>query len=182
MHQIIITGKPGVGKTTLLNALKDRGFKTISCDTIVNNLYQFAHPGYQIIKTHWEGKYTNQKGVDKKKLWNALNNQEIVIEDLNKLIHPLINNELQRKQFDFCECPIIGSEFLNKDKFKIIKLVVSDEIAIARIIKSKKISYDHAVKVVNLFRDNVKTNATFNTSNEIGETFVQKVINYCQSL
>lgn len=111
-----------------------------------------------------------------------MSNNEIKIIDLNALIHPLINEELQKAQFDFCECPIIGSPFLNDTPFKIIKLDVADEIAINRIMKRNSITFHRANEIVNLFYDDAKTNATFSTSNEIDEAFVQKVINYCQSL
>lgn len=182
MQQIIITGKPGAGKTTLLNRLKAHGFKTIDCDSIVSNLYKLAAPGYKVIKAHWGNQFINKKGVNKSALWEALTSQKISIEDLNKLIHPLINQQLQKAKFDFCECPIIGSLFLDKNKFKIIKLEADNDIAVARIMQRKDISYQKAQQIINLFCDNIKTNATFDTSNEIDETFVQKVINYCQSL
>lgn len=68
MHQIIITGKPGVGKTTLLNALHKHGFKTINCDKIVDKLYQVGHLGYEAIKHRWGDQFINHRGVNKQAL------------------------------------------------------------------------------------------------------------------
>ncbi len=182
MKQLIITGKPGAGKTTLLNLLGEQGFKIISCDKIVEDLYKFNRQGFKVIKKYLGNKFINNNGVNKKALWEAIKNHEIKINDLNKLIHPLIYQQLQIVQFDFCECPIIGSPFLDHKKFTILKLDVDDKIAINRLMKRKKINKIEAKQLINLFQNNIKVKATFNTNNNINDLFVKKVINFYQSL
>lgn len=182
MHQVIITGKPGAGKTTLLNELKTHGYKTISCDKVVDDLYQVNHDGFKVIKKVLGPKFVNESGVNKSALWTAIINQKLTIDVLNKLIHPLINKQLQLLSFDFCECPIIGSPYLDHNRFVTIKLDVSDDVAMERIMKHKHVSATKAQKIINLFQDNIKTSVVFNTTGGINKTLVQKVINYYQSL
>lgn len=177
-----IIGKPGSGKTTLLNCLARKGFKTISCDEIVTHLYKINHAGFNALKKVWGSKYVNNEGVDKKTLWKALNQQKITLSQLNDLIHPLVEKELLKSQFDFCECPIIGNLKLNLTNFSIIKLDVDNAIALKRITDLKNISAQEAQKFINLYQDKVKTNAVFNTNDGINPTFVQKIINYTENL
>lgn len=108
-----VTGVIGSGKTTFCKFLHDKfGFVHIDADKIVHELYKVGRPGYEAIKKHFGAEFArNRRGakvavefgpeINRTSLREFLfkNPKEISrkIRTLNKLIHPLVADEVYKK-------------------------------------------------------------------------------------
>lgn len=103
---IVIVGKICSGKTTILNLLKKKGYKTLEVDKFVVNLYNDKYFGLEVQNKIDYPILTNQL-LDKQKLKTWLN------LDFNnfKIIEKFVNYELlihlQNHYYDFVEFPIL---------------------------------------------------------------------------
>ncbi|WP_462218004.1 dephospho-CoA kinase [Mycoplasmoides genitalium] len=88
---IAIVGKPGVGKTSLLQYLKDNyHFSVFYADSFIHEQYQKNNPGYQLIMDHFGKEFVNQTEVDRKKLANYVFSDDKLIEKLSLVTKPLL--------------------------------------------------------------------------------------------
>jgi dephospho-CoA kinase len=65
---IAIIGKPGVGKSHLLDKLQKRGFKTLKADVFFSNSYLHGNKCYKLIKNQLGAEFVDKKTVLKAKL------------------------------------------------------------------------------------------------------------------
>ncbi|MGX9340644.1 dephospho-CoA kinase [Mycoplasma sp. 128] len=106
---IAIIGKSGVGKTTILNILEAKGFRTFNADIYVKNLYKKGGLGYKKMQEKWGNLYINNEGVDKNALRARLIEDPNFINEVEKLIYPLIEEHLKFNYYDFAEVPNLYS-------------------------------------------------------------------------
>lgn len=98
LHILGITGEIGSGKSTVASVLKKKGWETIDCDEIVHKLYQPEGSGTQKIKTFFGETYlTKEEAVSRKKLLRILVKSPKKWEILNRMIHPLVAEQLMRE-------------------------------------------------------------------------------------
>jgi dephospho-CoA kinase len=98
MKIIGITGKIGSGKSTAGKIIEEKGIPRIDCDKIVHALYDPGKPGAIKINAFFEGKYMLKDGsVNRKKLRKTLFKHPKKWEVLNRMIHPLVAEELRRE-------------------------------------------------------------------------------------
>ena len=95
MKKIIgITGGFGVGKSTVCKFFEKLEAEWIEADKIVHRLYEPKGIGYKKIKEYFGDSYVNKRGVNRDKLRKIVLGNARKLEMLNKLIHPLVANEL----------------------------------------------------------------------------------------
>lgn len=92
---ICITGLSGVGKTTILNELKNE-YKIAILDTLVHEHYCVNDRGYDIIKNNFGIEYVNENGVDRKKLGQLVFSDAEQMDKLNLLLEPLIIDIIEK--------------------------------------------------------------------------------------
>lgn len=145
-----IIGYIGSGKSEVLKELHKQGYEIISSDEIVDDLYQKENSGWQKIVTFFGDDYLTKGGeINRKKILNEVTKKPQKLEILNKLIHPLVNNEILKKidKLDmhkpiFIELPVPNTAFIKKNIYKIIKIDTNDKIILQRLLKNpKKIEY-----------------------------------------
>ena len=111
--KVAITGGIGSGKSTVLGVLHSAGYKTLSSDTIVSELYQ-TRKVKKLLKELFPDAV---KGffclkIDRKKIASAVFSNEILREKLTNTITPLVLNEINEraKKLDttvFVEVPLL---------------------------------------------------------------------------
>lgn len=93
-----ITGKIGTGKSTVGEYLASKGFTVIDCDQIVHELYEPGGAGTEKIKSFFAEEYLTSEGsVNRKKLFRMLLKSPKKWEVMNRMIHPLVAEELRRR-------------------------------------------------------------------------------------
>lgn len=93
-----VTGVIGSGKSTLCRFLLDKyGFHWISADKVVHELYEAGKPGYQKIKEYFGDQFVGKKGVNRGRLRQFVLKSPQKMWILNKLIHPLVVHEVNKK-------------------------------------------------------------------------------------
>lgn len=158
---VVITGKPCVGKSSIINHLNEKGLETYKIDDYVNEIYQRGRIGYDLIKQEFGREYVNEREVNKKLLG------ELIIDDhesyikLRRLIWPLIRSHLKdlkkKKNNLIVEMAIymIDPEFFNN--------IFDFVIEIKR--KQKDIQDNEKNKYDKFFTTNNKLNVNFVISN-----------------
>lgn len=92
---IIVTGSPGCGKSHLLSELINQDIPLFSADYCVAKLYEFEAPGWQILRERYGKVFAPDFcRVDKTALRKAFED-EMLRNEIESLIHPLVYKEHQ---------------------------------------------------------------------------------------
>ena len=91
-----ITGGTGCGKTTLLNAVRERGGTVIDCDAVYHELLTRDQSLVSAIEARFPG--TVEQGVlQRKKLGAVVFTDARALQDLNAITHTAIKAEVERR-------------------------------------------------------------------------------------
>lgn len=153
-----VTGVIGSGKSTVCRILeKEFGFCWIDADKIVHELYQPGQPGYQKIKDYFGSQFVGAKGVHRGRLRRFVLKTPQKLWILNKLIHPLVVHEVNKKMREKPIC-IEAVYFEPKDLGKFIdRLIIvdaSDEIILKRLAR-RKIPHKQLMALLKFQRKNL---------------------------
>ena len=91
-----ITGGTGCGKTTLLNAIRDKGGLVLDCDRIYHDLLQSDAQMLAAIDARFPGVIENGT-LNRKKLGTIVFSDENALLDLNAITHAAVKREVLRK-------------------------------------------------------------------------------------
>lgn len=98
LRVIGLTGKIGSGKSTARRWFEEKGVPTFDCDAIVHESYQPGHAGAIKIQTLLgDDTLTPEGEVDRKKLLRRLGDDLKKWEILNRMIHPIVIDQLKRR-------------------------------------------------------------------------------------
>lgn len=98
MHVIGVTGKIGVGKSTVCEIMSRFGAKVIDADQVVEALYAPGKAGAEKIRNFFGEDFLLKNGaVNKEKLRKVVFRDERKLRILEKMIHPLVAHEIQKK-------------------------------------------------------------------------------------
>ena len=124
--KIAISGTIGSGKSEFCNYLRKKGYDVFDCDKENRKLLYKGNKGFRrVIKAFPEA--LNDKGLDKRKLSEIVFNNEEKRLQLEAIMHPMILEELNKRQDDplFAEVPLLFE--VNWDRyFDMNVLIVSD--------------------------------------------------------
>jgi dephospho-CoA kinase len=155
--QIVIgvTGYLGSGKSTVLKYFHDLGFDTIDADRLVHELYKPGMDGWRKINDFFGEEYILKNGlVNRKKLGKTVFSNPIKLNILEKLVHPLVYNEInkvfKKSKSDFLALEAVKFDNKKLDvKVEYIIWVESDlKTAYKRFLKKRKISYKEFLDIV----------------------------------
>lgn len=112
--QVVLTGLAGCGKSALLQALHEQGIPIFSADENVALEYAQGNTGWQLLKARYGNKFFNQdESLNKRYLFEAMQNSQALHREVEELIHPLIAHNLQifwqqqaSKPFSVAEVPL----------------------------------------------------------------------------
>jgi dephospho-CoA kinase len=99
---ICVTGEINSGKTTALTIIKKQGYHTFSMDEYIHRIYKINKIGYQLIKKNFGDKYVNSREVDREKLGKLVFSNKQALNQLNKLMIPIMLDKIQEisEKFD----------------------------------------------------------------------------------
>ncbi len=157
MKKIIgITGGISSGKTTVCNAIANKGYKIIDCDKINKDLSKIGMPIYKaIINTFGNDYLLDNNEIDRKKLGSLIfNNNEAKLK-LNEITHPLILLEMKRQislindKLVFVEIPLLYEAKLDNICDYVICVYLDKKTQLERLIKREGIDEAYALAKIN---------------------------------
>lgn len=150
-----ITGYLGSGKSTVLEYFADLGFYPINADKIVHELYKPGRDGWHKIKNYFGDRYISKDGtVDRAKLRREVFNNPVKLRILEKMIHPLVYNEINKILHKTnSSLIVIESVKLDNKKFDFavthnIWVNVNKDVAFQRTSKKLNIKYEDFQKII----------------------------------
>lgn len=148
MLVIALTGGIGSGKTTVSNIFKSHDVPVIDTDIIARELVETGKPAYtQIVNTFGEKILTKNNEIDRQALRNIIFSSKAKRLQLEKILHPLIWNEVrtQISLFDAPYCIVVvpllleNSSNLKEVSFnRILVIDIEESIQIERVINRDK--------------------------------------------
>lgn len=91
-----LTGSIGSGKTTIAKLFGKHGFDVIDADEIGHKLLSNnSIVSKKIIRSFGNSILDKSKNIDRKKLGNAVFNDDVKLKKLNSIIHPVIFDEIR---------------------------------------------------------------------------------------
>jgi dephospho-CoA kinase len=181
-----LTGSIATGKTTISNILKEKGLIIIDTDIIVHNLYK-TKKVISLIKDNFGKECTTENEVNRKELAKLVFNNKYELDKLNKLIHPLVKEEV----FKLLEFYKNKEKILNKNFFvvyviplyfetgeayevdKVILAYCPKHIQIERLMKRDNINENEAIKRINnqidIDEKIIKSHIIINTNKNLNE-------------
>jgi len=91
-----ITGGTGCGKTTLLDIIRQQGGTVLDCDAIYHELLRRDDALLQTISDRFPGVVTDG-ALDRKKLGGIVFADEQALQDLNRITHGAVKQEVLRR-------------------------------------------------------------------------------------
>lgn len=156
----IITGGICSGKSTVMNFLRENGFKTFSADEIVHELYERKEIVAEVVKIFDGRDVLDRRGhIDRKKLSKYLYDEKNKRRQLEKLIHPMVIREIislgneNRDEAYFFEIPLyslIEERLQNSLLYDIISVDCKKDTQIERLMKRQNISLEEAEKIISV--------------------------------
>ena len=94
--KICVTGKMGSLKSTFREILTKTYTTVFVVDEYINEIYKVKKKGYKAIVNNFGVNYTDENGVDKKKLLKLILNDESKLHLLENIINPLIYKKIKK--------------------------------------------------------------------------------------
>lgn len=152
-----IGGFIGSGKTVASQYLEKRGTYLIDSDSVVEELYKPWNDGYRKIMNYFGESYFKKNGeLDKKKLAKFVFGDENKLKILNKLVHPMVTNEIQKlinaveKHTIIVEAVYFEQDQLGRIVDKIIWIDCDEKILLKRGADRKDMTHTMMKKVLDM--------------------------------
>ena len=148
MKVLGITGGSGCGKTTLLQAAEELGFRCIDCDALYHELLRSNSAMLAELKAQFPTAFSSEE-LDRKALGNIVFQDEAQLQVLNSITHRYVREEVLRQ--------IQGTEYAAIDAFALfesglaqlcdttVAVTAPEEIRVQRLVKRDSISPDYAL-------------------------------------
>ncbi|MBI5505514.1 MAG: dephospho-CoA kinase [Deltaproteobacteria bacterium] len=90
-----LTGGIGSGKSTVARLLEERGARVIDADRVAHEIYSPGTLGYErVIERFGRGVVAEDGAIDRAKLGGLVFGNREALEDLNRIVHPLVRAEV----------------------------------------------------------------------------------------
>lgn len=110
--RLVITGLPGCGKSSLLEALAEDGIPVFSADEVVSRLYAPGGAAWDLLNRRFSGRFTPNAAlpVDRATLSAAMQESQTLRREVEHLVHPLVEAELAFFWIKDVEAPLAAAE------------------------------------------------------------------------
>lgn len=153
-----LTGSIAVGKSKVLEILKDLSYKTVNMDDISHEVLNCEDIRSKIASMISADVVINNK-VDRKKLSSIVFNDKKKLEILNNIVHGKIIEEMiniinnNKEEILIIEVPLLFELNLEKYFDKIIVVYTNKDLQCERIMKRNNIDKEHAQKLISTQMD-----------------------------
>lgn len=153
-----LTGSIAVGKSKVLEILKDLSYKTVNMDDISHEVLNCEDIRSKIASMISADVVINNK-VDRKKLSSIVFNDKKKLEILNNIVHGKIIEEMiniinnNKEKVLIIEVPLLFELNLEKYFDKIIVVYTNKDLQCERIMKRNNIDKEHAQKLISTQMD-----------------------------
>lgn len=154
-HAIVVTGSIGVGKSTVCEMLKHRGYEIIDADEISHKILDKLSVD---ISNLFGDKFIKDGKVLRKELASLVFNDQKQLKKLEELLHPKIKEEILIKalnlekegKYYFVDIPLFF-ESKNYNEFdKVLVIYTPKELIIDRIMRRNNLTRYEALVRINL--------------------------------
>ncbi|MBI4778609.1 dephospho-CoA kinase [Candidatus Desantisbacteria bacterium] len=135
-----LTGSIGTGKTTVAGIFRDLGAAIINADKIARGIVEPQMPAWQQIIDAFGEKVLNiDSTINRHYLGELVFNDRLSLERLNRITHPLINEEIQKQiqeqndKIIIIDAPLLIEAGVEKIVDKIIVVTTSRDTQIKRL-------------------------------------------------
>src|SRR5687768_15581277 len=98
MIRVGLTGGIASGKTTVCNLLQEKGCTILDADVVAHHLLLRGQSGYEpVVSAFGPGILEAEGQIDRRKLGALVFGNPILLERLNKLVHPDVIREIRAK-------------------------------------------------------------------------------------
>jgi dephospho-CoA kinase len=98
MRLIGLTGGIGSGKSTVAAMLAERGAIVLDADRVAHDVYEIGNEGHELLVQRFGRDVLDEQGrVDRRRLGAIVFNDAQALQDLNRIIHPLVRKEIARR-------------------------------------------------------------------------------------
>lgn len=150
-----LTGGIATGKSTAKKLIESLGFSVIDADQISHTLSEPGQPGYAGIVSHFGKNILNSDHtIDRKKLGQIVFSDEKNKTDLERILHPLIQQEVKKQKGElldrgdkiaFYDVPLLFEKNLQSN-FDVTVLIWCDpKIQLERLMKRNSLTRDEAL-------------------------------------
>lgn len=147
-----LTGGIGSGKSTVSSLLADAGAVIIDGDAITRELQQPGEPLLQVIAERFGEAVLDESGaLIRQRLADIVFNDVDALKDLNKIVHPAVGKELERRldeQRSTTNVVILDIPLLAENPRKglcgTIVVDVPEDIAVSRLVAQRGMREDDA--------------------------------------
>ena len=152
MYIIGITGGTGAGKTTALKIIKDMDGLVLDCDAIYHEILANNDQIKSELETRFKGVIKNN-GIDRKLLSEKVFNTPDALQDLNKITHKYVDDEVTRRIEDWkgqggtlaaIDAIALIESGIGKRCDVVVGIVAPIELRISRIIIRDNITREQA--------------------------------------
>ena len=159
-----ITGKIASGKSTVLNMIKEKGYKIFSSDLEVTRLYTTLPVKKELIKIFGEQVLNDNLTISKEYIKNAIFTNPELKKKLEDFIHPLVKNSIKAfinksktEKLIFIEVPLMFEQKIYTLFDYIIGVDSSYKTQVAHLLNrgSKSVETDLIINQSNKFDKNV---------------------------
>lgn len=183
-----VTGVIGSGKSVFCKILSEKySFFWINTDKIVHDLYKYGNQGYKKIKEFFGEQFIGEAGVYRGRLRLLVAKSPQKLWILNKLIHPLVTHEVNKKIdqlakqktsktfIGIClEAVYFEKESLGKFIDRLIVIEASDKQILVRL-SNRKIPIEQLKKILKFQRENLQKEGIVVENNSDLESFYKKI-------
>lgn len=145
-----LTGPTGSGKSLASEIFFEKGYSIINADKVAHFVYDTNKACIQEIDKAFPG-VIFENSINRKKLAGIVFSNKDRLNDLNKIVHPFIVNEI-KSEIKRCEknkvlldAPTLFESGIDRICDKVISVLADREIRIRRIVSRDNISESEAV-------------------------------------
>ncbi len=143
-----ITGGTGSGKSTLLQLIEAQGGKVLDCDALYHQLLETDNRLLSAIEDRFPG-VVNNGILNRKKLGNIVFADKAALQDLNKITHAAVKQEVLRQLESPCALVAIDAIGLFEGELDTlcdvtVAITAHPELRIQRIMERDNLSEEYA--------------------------------------
>jgi dephospho-CoA kinase len=157
MLKVGITGNIGSGKTTVCRIFEHLGIPVYYSDDEAKKQYEYQEAKDRLYAIFGKEIFTATNDVDKKKLAQTVFNDVELLQQLNKIIHPLVEQHFEQwsKQYESCSYILFESAIIYSCKLthlfdRIILVDAPVSLVIERVMKRDKITLEEVKQKLNV--------------------------------